>query len=218
MTKMPKESRRQALKAGTRRLVLDAAYVLFAEHGYEATTMRMLADLAGVGLGTIFTHFPDKPSLLAAVFEEDLGRVVADAFATLPTTGFKGQLLHLAGRLFAFYARDPGLSRVLVREALFLPDRHGLALDGQLQAFFDAVAGLLAQAADRGELPRSFSPADGALAFGAFYFGGLIMGLKQPVFDVAVQIGRVATLLEQHFHWLASDATPVDERPANGLE
>ncbi len=59
--------------------------------------MRALAERAGVGLGTIFKHFPDKPSLLVAAFQDDLGRVVQEAFRTLPKKGIKSQLLHLTG-------------------------------------------------------------------------------------------------------------------------
>jgi AcrR family transcriptional regulator len=48
---------------------------LFAEKGYEKTTMRALAEHAGIGLGTIFKHYPDKPPILAAAFEDDLNAI-----------------------------------------------------------------------------------------------------------------------------------------------
>lgn len=199
MAENPTGTRRLVFKENTRRVILDAAYALFAEKGYAATTMRMLASRAGVGLGTIFKHFPDKPSLLASAFQEDLGAVVEQAFATLPASDFKAQLLHLTERLYGFYARDPGLSRTLVSEALFMADSHGKILDDQLQAFLHGVSLLLAQAAERGELSRSITPMEGALAYGSFYFGVLVQGLRGPVFDVPAQLRLVATLLDNHF-------------------
>ena len=81
MIAQKKITRRQRQKEDTKRIILDAAYFLFAEKGYTKTTMRMLAGQAGVGLGTIFKHFPDKPSLLVAAYQEDLGKIIVEAVA-----------------------------------------------------------------------------------------------------------------------------------------
>lgn len=199
MAESARKTRRQVFKEDTRRIILDAAYGLFVEKGYGPCTMRMLAGRAGVGLGTIFKHFPDKPSILVAAFQEDLGRVTAEAMATLPGTGFKAQLLHLAGKLYAFYARDVELGRILVREALFLTGPHGEQLDQQLDFFIRAVAGLLEAASDRGESVGVHAPEQGALAFASFYLAVLIQGLKAPAFDLAAQLGLLALLLDNHF-------------------
>ena len=91
-------TRREAQRAQTRRLVLDAACSLFEERGYERTTMRSVAKAAGVGLGTIFNHFPDKSALLVAAFEDDLGAVVVQGFATLPDSDLRTRFMHLADR------------------------------------------------------------------------------------------------------------------------
>ena len=50
--------RQRAIRAETRRLILDAAYGLFEEKGFHQATMRELAARAGVSLGAIFQHFP----------------------------------------------------------------------------------------------------------------------------------------------------------------
>ncbi len=47
-------TRREKNREETRRVILDTAYALFEEKGYEKMTMRELAARAGVGLGTIF--------------------------------------------------------------------------------------------------------------------------------------------------------------------
>ena len=112
-------TRRQKAKEETRRIILDAAYSLFEEKGYEKATMRELASRAGVGLGTIFQHFSDKPSLLIAAFDEDLGVVIAEGFKSVPPEDLKVQLLHLVRGIFGFYADRPLLARVLIREIFF---------------------------------------------------------------------------------------------------
>ena len=78
---------RQMQKEATRNLLLQSAHSLFAEKGYKKTTMRAWAEDAGVGLGTIFKHFPDKPSILSAAFEEDINAVIQEAFRTIQWLG-----------------------------------------------------------------------------------------------------------------------------------
>ena len=199
MTAEQKKTRRELQKEETRRIILNAAYVLFAEEGYAQTTMRRLAGRAGVGLGTIFKHFPDKPSLLVAAYQEDLGKIIVEAFQSLPQAGIKKQLLHITERIYRFYAKDPSFSRNLIKEALFLKGEHGETLDNQLMAFLKEIAGLFKIAVENGEFPVETNSHEGALAFGAFYFSGLIMGLKQGTFNTKEQLDFVETMIDRHF-------------------
>src|SRR5215467_9175446 len=48
----------------TRRRILQAAYELFVEQGYGATTLQGIAERAGVAVQTIYFVFGNKPSLL----------------------------------------------------------------------------------------------------------------------------------------------------------
>ena len=48
-------------------MIIDAAYKLFAEHGYEAITMQAIADAAGVAVQTVYYLFGTKAALLSAV-------------------------------------------------------------------------------------------------------------------------------------------------------
>jgi AcrR family transcriptional regulator len=199
MIPQQKPTRRQVQKEDTRRIIQDTAYALFAERGYTETTMRILAEHAGVGLGTIFKHFPDKPSLLVAAFQEDLGQITHDAFQALPESGIKEQLLYITRNIYAFYASNPEFSRTLIKETLFLEGEHGQILDRQLTEFLNAISELLRTAAENGELPIETDTHEGARAFGSFYFAGLIMGLKNPVFDVEEQLSFVKALIDHHF-------------------
>jgi AcrR family transcriptional regulator len=64
------------------RLVL-AAVDLFAEQGYDATTVAQIAERAGVTKSTFFRHFPDKRELLVAG-QETLSRLLAEGIAEAP--------------------------------------------------------------------------------------------------------------------------------------
>ena len=54
----------------SRRAVLDAALKLFADHGYRATTMREIAEEAGVSTGNVYHHFPDKETIFRELIDE----------------------------------------------------------------------------------------------------------------------------------------------------
>ena len=55
-------------KGGHTRLAIeDAAVELFMEHGYHATSMRQIAEHAGLALGGIYNHFASKDELFEAI-------------------------------------------------------------------------------------------------------------------------------------------------------
>src|SRR4051812_28884037 len=61
-----------------RELILTAARKEFAEHGLDVH-MGRIADTAGVGVGTVYRHFPSKERLLAALVEERFAGFAAAA-------------------------------------------------------------------------------------------------------------------------------------------
>jgi AcrR family transcriptional regulator len=82
--------RRQEQAQRTRKRVLAAARLLFAERGYFATGTNDIVDAAQVGTrGALYHHFADKQALFVAVFEEvelDLTQKAAENVAAV--TGF----------------------------------------------------------------------------------------------------------------------------------
>ncbi|WP_347700590.1 helix-turn-helix domain-containing protein [Nonomuraea sp. B12E4] len=61
-------------------LVLDAAESVFAVHGVAAP-MEDIAKAAGVGVGTVYRHFPSKEALFEAIVVARMGRLVDRARA-----------------------------------------------------------------------------------------------------------------------------------------
>ena len=62
-------SRRRALADSMRQQVIEAAKPLFISQGYEATSMRQLADAAGVSLQTLYNAFGSKFGLFSALMD-----------------------------------------------------------------------------------------------------------------------------------------------------
>ncbi len=51
----------------TRQVIEDAALSLFMEQGYHATSMRQIAERAGLALGGIYNHFPGKENIFESI-------------------------------------------------------------------------------------------------------------------------------------------------------
>jgi TetR/AcrR family transcriptional regulator, mexJK operon transcriptional repressor len=54
----------------TSRAIIDAAYDLIVAQGFAATSMRQIADKAGLALGGIYNHFSSKEEVFVAILEE----------------------------------------------------------------------------------------------------------------------------------------------------
>ncbi len=59
----------------TKDVILDAAEVLFAEYGYDGTSLRDLTQEAGVNLAAVNYHFGGKEQLAAAVLARRIGPI-----------------------------------------------------------------------------------------------------------------------------------------------
>ena len=55
--------------------ILDAAALVFAEKGLDAT-LDEVAAVAGVGVGTVYRRFPDKDALIGALFDNAIDEIV----------------------------------------------------------------------------------------------------------------------------------------------
>lgn len=89
--------------------LLDAAKIVFGKSGVDAPA-KEIADLAGVGVGTLYRHFPQRAHLVKAVFQREVD-ACADA----------------AGELAATHQPGEALARWLHRYTQFLATKRGLA-------------------------------------------------------------------------------------------
>lgn len=70
---MGTSERRERERQELRGRILDAARSLFAEQGYEAVTMRKVADRIEYSPTAIYFHFKDKETLIRELCDEDFG-------------------------------------------------------------------------------------------------------------------------------------------------
>lgn len=119
--------------------MIDAAFELGAEGGYEAVHMRDVATTANVALATIYRNFSSKDELLAAAMTEWTGRL-RDRVAQRPPRGETAteQMMDVLDRACAAMARQPKLSMALVR-ALASPDAGVRQSGGDVRSSIAAV-------------------------------------------------------------------------------
>src|SRR5215472_18036755 len=65
--------------------LLTAAAGAFAEHGTDDVSLEEIAKRAGVGIGTLYRHFPTRQALLEAVYRDQVEALRARADELLAT-------------------------------------------------------------------------------------------------------------------------------------
>jgi len=103
----------------TRERILDAAEALFAQHGYDGTTLRDVAQRVGLRIPSLYNHFASKESLYAAVLDRGVGPVLA-LLSEFVEAGRSGRTDsgELVGRVMELLARRPQLPRLVQHETL----------------------------------------------------------------------------------------------------
>ncbi|WP_129783521.1 TetR/AcrR family transcriptional regulator [Promicromonospora panici] len=135
--------------------LLDAAKATFGTSGVDAPA-KEIADLAGVGVGTLYRHFPKRSDLVKAVFQNEVD-ACADAATTLaeqhePVVALE-KWLH---RYTEFLETKRGLA-----SALHSGDPAFDALPGYfIGRLGPAVGSLMDVAVDAGEIRAVASPKD----------------------------------------------------------
>src|SRR6476620_973906 len=128
---------------GARERMVLAAADLFAEQGYDATTVAQIAERAGVTKSTFFRHFPDKRELLVAG-QETLSRLLAEGIAeapdgATPLEAVAAGLQRVSGEMTAFN-RDLGPRlRAAVAASAELQERDARKSVGLAVAMTDAL-------------------------------------------------------------------------------
>lgn len=138
-----------------RQTILDAAIELILEVGGEPARDAVAAR-AGVGIGTLYRHFPDQQQLLRASAMEVLDRALRAGHAALDESATGGEAL----RRYLHAAIDLGLATVNIISPL-LGDTEWPEQRDAARALLDR---LVARAVADGALPPDHTATDVALA------------------------------------------------------
>jgi AcrR family transcriptional regulator len=140
--------------AGNRAALVDAARRVFAENGVDAP-LSLIARAAGVGQGSLYRHFPNRESIILAVFEGNIAEI--EELATRPESTLDEVLEFIVEQITASTAfvamlipaglDDPRLVEVSVRFTDLLVDKvEGARRAGAIAAEVEAADVVLALA------------------------------------------------------------------------
>jgi AcrR family transcriptional regulator len=176
--------------------ILATAENLFTDFGYAATSIRKIADTAGVNPALVHYYFGNKHALLESVLKQSLEPMIS-ALASLKTRE-NVSIEDITGLLISMAAKHPNIPRLLTREVL-LPG-------GEMQEYFiknlapqlgGALPGLLEREKKAGNLRDDIDPAYSALMILATcFFPFIARPLAEPVLGINFGTGGADTLTQ----------------------
>jgi AcrR family transcriptional regulator len=199
-------SLRERKKARTRRALVEAALRLFAERGFEATTVADIAEAADVSPRTFFTYFPAKEDVLFADAQDRIDRLQDALAKRAPDESLLDALRRAAREVLADPTFRAEAQRTHMQVIAANPALGARGLQDLLAAEQVVAAAI---ATDLGVDQTDLQPQVAAAAavnalrgaFMAWFLSGA-SGDPQPAFDQALD------LLEHGLGTLSASASP----------
>jgi AcrR family transcriptional regulator len=109
----------------TRELLLEAALLQFAANGYHGTSMRQIADAAGLAVGGIYNHFAGKEEILKAIIlEYHPLNVIAPRLSAAQGESVESLLRDAAHRFYDAIKARPAMLNLLFIELVECNGQH----------------------------------------------------------------------------------------------
>jgi AcrR family transcriptional regulator len=146
------EGKRAAQGRATRGQLIDVATGLFAEHGYEGTSIEAVLAAAGVSRGALYHHFAGKEALFEAVVSAATDRVTAELGQAVSGCSDPVDAVRTAAVAWISLALDPVIQRIVLVDAPSVLgwDRWRTMDDGRT---LGAMRAMLQAVSDSGRLP-----------------------------------------------------------------
>ncbi|MGE8319563.1 MAG: TetR/AcrR family transcriptional regulator [Comamonas sp.] len=116
--RIPRQSRSRALVDA----ILEATARVLSERGYAGTNTNLVAERAGVSVGSVYQYFPNKDSLITALHERhamEMHAAMDTVLAGTQAPGLQEQLAAIVHAWLAAHQVAPELHRVLEKEFPF---------------------------------------------------------------------------------------------------
>lgn len=144
MKLQPRKEPRQARSRAMVDTILDAMSRVLVERGYAKTNTNLVAESAGISVGSLYQYFPNKDALIFALRERHVTRMLGlfeDVAAHIDAAGsLHSDFDALIGALVAAHLLEPELNRILEEEF----PAYNLPVSTEIrQRFFDAIRRVL---------------------------------------------------------------------------
>jgi AcrR family transcriptional regulator len=144
--------KRAAQGRATRGQLIEVATRLFAEHGYEGTSVEAVLSAAGVSRGALYHHFAGKEALFEAVVSAVSDQVTVELTEAVRGCADPLDAMRTAAIAWIGLAADPVIQRVVLVDAPSVLgwDRWRAMDDGRT---LGAMRAMLQAISDSGRLP-----------------------------------------------------------------
>jgi AcrR family transcriptional regulator len=116
--KLPSQARSQQMVEA----ILEATARVLAERGYVGTNTNLVAERAGVSVGSVYQYFPNKDSLVTALHERHAAQMYAlidGVLASSHPRSLRGHIDAMVQAMLAAHQMEPALHKVLEKEFPF---------------------------------------------------------------------------------------------------
>jgi AcrR family transcriptional regulator len=192
--------KRAAQGRATRGQLIEVATRLFAEHGYEGTSIEAVLSAAGVSRGALYHHFAGKEALFEAVVSAVSEQVTVKLTETVQGCADPLDAMRTAALAWIDLAADPVIQRVVLVDAPSVLgwDRWRAMDDGRT---LGAMRVMLQAISDSGRLPAELVGPFSHMILAALDEIALVIA-RAPDSEAAVAEGRTAVqaLLDRLLH------------------
>jgi len=147
--------KRAAQGRATRDQLIEVATGLFAEHGYEGTSIEAVLAAAGVSRGALYHHFAGKEALFKAVVSAVNDRSMAQLMAAIADVTDPVDAVRTAALAWIDLAGDPVIQRIVLVDAPSVLGSEQWRTMDEGRAV-GAVIRMLHAVSDTGRLPAEF--------------------------------------------------------------
>lgn len=166
MTASPRANRGPKAAAANRKALVRAAREVFAENGFDAP-LNAIARSAGVGPGVLYRHFPNRESLILAVFDDNI--VEIEEVANRPGTTAEDLLAFIVDQI----AESAGFIATI--DPTGFDDSRLFAASRRL---VDLIDGKLGDERTRGALRHDLTSSDMVMALAML--AALLIKIERP--------------------------------------
>ena len=174
----------------TRAHLIDVATRLFAERGYEDTSIEAVLAAAGVSRGALYHHFDGKEELFFAVVESVDTRIMTELVAATADAADAFDALQAAALAWIDLAGDPVIQRIILTDgpSVLGLERWRTMDEGRT---YEQARALLQAVADAGQLRQDLVNGFAHMILGAVDAMALVIARADDQ-KAALAEGRVA--------------------------
>lgn len=158
----------------TKEKIIEAAFELFSDRGYEATTTKNIAEKAGVNEVTIFRHFDTKKKLFRRTVERHIEEGTEMFVEEIPesTDDMDEDMMRLGMKIHEGIKKSGDFHRLLLSEYDRDPELFQKTADSR-EKFVEVLSDYLEEAKKKGKIRKDLDTKVAAHSFLSFFLFNL---------------------------------------------